>query len=222
MADPKLQEYLQVIGSKKESALAEQGGEVLTGTTTGHPASTAAPEDESDDEYEQIPSKREKQRKVDHVNGPTLDSGLATASDERQIRAEPRDTTTEVSQAVETSVNTGNAGVVAETDDDWLRNRTNRLLDLADPDDLDLPAPQHNNGSPTRDVDSSAAAPPVPDTIMEDTPEQSTETQGRDAEADVDVIRRTSRLFVRNLPYTATEDDLRESFGIYGTLSEVR
>ncbi|KAH8179362.1 RNA recognition motif domain-containing protein [Sarocladium implicatum] len=221
-ADPKLQEYLQVIGSKKESALAEQGGDALTGTATVVPAPITAPEDESDDEYEQIPSKREKQRKLHHVNGPTVDSGRTTSSsDEPQMRLDPRDTTTEATQGAETSVSSGNAEVTVETDDDWLRNRTNRLLDLADPDDLDLLVPQDNNGSSSRDGDTSEAAPPVPDTAMQNVPAQTTETQGRDTEADIDMIRRTSRLFVRNLPYTATEDDLRELFGVQGTLSEV-
>lgn len=32
---------------------------------------------------------------------------------------------------------------------------------------------------------------------------------------------KSGRLFVRNLPYTSTEDDLRELFGTFGTLSEV-
>lgn len=34
-------------------------------------------------------------------------------------------------------------------------------------------------------------------------------------------IEETARLFVRNLPYTATEADLAEAFGQHGELSEV-
>jgi multiple RNA-binding domain-containing protein 1 len=34
-------------------------------------------------------------------------------------------------------------------------------------------------------------------------------------------IRRTSRLFVRNLPYSATQEDLRAAFEQFGTLEEV-
>eukprot|EP00752_Nemacystus_decipiens_P011869 g10527.t1 len=49
---------------------------------------------------------------------------------------------------------------------------------------------------------------------------------GSDAEGDGDDDGEESglsvgRLFVRNLPYTCTEDDLRELFGYFGTLSEV-
>lgn len=37
----------------------------------------------------------------------------------------------------------------------------------------------------------------------------------------VDLIEDTGRLFVRNLPYACTEQDLRETFEKYGPLSEV-
>jgi multiple RNA-binding domain-containing protein 1 len=37
----------------------------------------------------------------------------------------------------------------------------------------------------------------------------------------LEAIRRTSRLFVRNLPYSATQEDLREAFERFGTIEEV-
>lgn len=37
---------------------------------------------------------------------------------------------------------------------------------------------------------------------------------------DDDDVKKTGRLFVRNLPYTATEDDLREHFSKFGTVSQ--
>jgi multiple RNA-binding domain-containing protein 1 len=37
----------------------------------------------------------------------------------------------------------------------------------------------------------------------------------------LEAIRRTSRLFVRNLPYSATQEDLRETFERFGTIEEV-
>nr|XP_043622445.1 multiple RNA-binding domain-containing protein 1 [Erigeron canadensis] len=38
---------------------------------------------------------------------------------------------------------------------------------------------------------------------------------------DEDAVLQTGRLFVRNLPYTATEDDLREHFSKFGNVSQV-
>lgn len=42
-----------------------------------------------------------------------------------------------------------------------------------------------------------------------------------EAESQEDIIRETARLFLRNLPYTATESDLAAAFGEHGELSEV-
>ena len=40
-------------------------------------------------------------------------------------------------------------------------------------------------------------------------------------DADVDLLRSTGRLFVRNLPFTATSEDLNTTFSQYGTVEEV-
>jgi multiple RNA-binding domain-containing protein 1 len=225
IVDPKLQEYLKVVGTKRESALAEQSGDALTATVAEKAVPVVAQEDESDDEYEQIPSKKEKQRKLDHKSGPTPESGVEAKSDELAMRREGRDTTAEATQAVVMSADSEpGAGGAAETDDDWLRTRTNRLLDLADPDDLDLVPPPITSRSTAKDADRATTlgeTPQASDVVMNDVPEHTPETQGRDAEDNVDVIRRTARLFVRNLPYSATEDDLRELFSAHGTIAEV-
>ncbi len=42
-----------------------------------------------------------------------------------------------------------------------------------------------------------------------------------EAETQEASIEETARLFVRNLPYSATEADLAEAFGQHGELSEV-
>ncbi|KAJ0239290.1 Nucleotide/nucleic acid binding protein [Hirschfeldia incana] len=43
----------------------------------------------------------------------------------------------------------------------------------------------------------------------------------QDSKADSDDVLQTGRLFVRNLPYTATEEDLMEHFSPFGEISEV-
>ncbi|CAH8345378.1 unnamed protein product [Eruca vesicaria subsp. sativa] len=43
----------------------------------------------------------------------------------------------------------------------------------------------------------------------------------QDSKADSDDVLQTGRLFVRNLPYTTTEEELREHFKPYGEISEV-
>ncbi|XP_076939987.1 uncharacterized protein LOC143608990 [Bidens hawaiensis] len=59
----------------------------------------------------------------------------------------------------------------------------------------------------------------------ESDPENPNETEDADEPSssleDEDDILQTGRLFVRNLPYTATEDDLREYFSKFGNVSQV-
>jgi len=46
-------------------------------------------------------------------------------------------------------------------------------------------------------------------------------TSAQDPESAISLIEKTSRLFLRNLSYTVTEDDVREHFAKFGTLEEV-
>ncbi|CAG7887072.1 unnamed protein product [Brassica rapa] len=58
----------------------------------------------------------------------------------------------------------------------------------------------------------------------EDAMEVGEEDDGKmaqDSKADSDDVLQTGRLFVRNLPYTATEEDLMEHFSPFGEISEV-
>ena len=121
----------------------------------------------------------------------------------------------------------------AATDDDWLRSRTNRLLDLVDPEDLE--AGQASQGGQPSSQAIGPAEPAEQDTrndrdslhssgeVTHDRSEDAVATsQGPAHEDAASTIARTSRIFVRNLPYSATEDDLRETFEKFGALQEVR
>ncbi len=43
----------------------------------------------------------------------------------------------------------------------------------------------------------------------------------RDPVSSLELIKRTSRIFVRNLSYSVTEDDLQQFFGSFGLVEEV-
>ncbi|RSL71387.1 hypothetical protein CEP53_001506 [Fusarium sp. AF-6] len=209
-SDPKLREFLQVMKTGGEGAL-----EDATNANQGDGASAipaaVVPEEDSDDEYEQIPTRREKQRRIEAPEKvPTLES-LAPQ-------------TTESSETKQTDLE--QPTVVAE-DDDWLRSRTNRLLDLVDPDELErTPAQGHavkeTSHAEGGDVVNSPQANPSDEDEMT-AEERAVEASGGEPPKDdsLEAIRRTSRLFVRNLPYSATEEDLRGTFEQFGTLEEV-
>src|SRR5690606_22334406 len=89
------------------------------------------------------------------------------------------------------------------TDDDWLRSRTNRLLDLVDPDDPEFAA---------RAVSSApaAAATFIPETkepahaesiADADGPDHGAPVPAEDTEDAIKQVEKTRRLFLRNLSY---------------------
>lgn len=223
-SDPKLREFLQVMKAGREAPIADVPMVTDEGAASSGMPEVVVPEEESDEEYEQIPTRKEKQRRIDppekkahstteqtvRLNGPIeiLEPAAQATADSTESK----------------SIDQSRAAPDA-TDDDWLRSRTNRLLDLVDPDDLPTSAIPGSAGNP----DETRAETDGNDGEIAHTSEQSPEDvamehvsqepKGDDA---VEAIRRTSRLFVRNLPYGATEDDLREFFERFGTIQEVR
>ncbi|KAI5467308.1 hypothetical protein BGZ63DRAFT_410311 [Mariannaea sp. PMI_226] len=228
VADPRLREFLQVMKPGREGAL-DSVAEAGLGDSSSIIPATAVPEEESDDEYEQIPAPREKLRRIDppeKVQPSTMQPSQPMDVD-TPLSGQPS-ADKETAEVLEESKQADlDQAAPAATDDDWLRSRTNRLLDLVDPDDLErIPVPDTTttatrqgdggNVDDTPIVNTSAAKEVVSqDDIAEEVAGDSTPDDA------VEAIRRTSRLFVRNLSYSTTEDDLRESFQKFGDLEEV-
>ncbi|KAK1830000.1 putative multiple RNA-binding domain-containing protein [Podospora conica] len=211
-ADPKLQEFLEVMGHPTKKSRDSKDG--LPSDVAPHVPAVPAVlgDEESDDEYETIPARSSKPLPKDAVvGGAGGDPPLPVP----------------VLPAVPTPVETvGDAPQVAPdaTDDDWLRSRTNRLLDLVDPNDPGfalrpaagvsaVPASTHH---PPTSVEQEQSAPAPPAGTSGDAPKAS--QKGRDP---LEQIAETSRLFLRNLSYHATEDDIRDHFSAFGELVEV-
>ncbi|KAH7269625.1 uncharacterized protein BKA55DRAFT_588279 [Fusarium redolens] len=232
-ADPKLREFLHVMKEGREGAL-DDGVRGGIGDGVAAVAATAVPEEESDDEYEQIPTRREKQRRIDAPEKPLVSQSLpsqpsqlkeARVVSDVQAETPAGDEPVEPQEAAAKS-NLEQQEVVAE-DDDWLRSRTNRLLDLVDPDDLERTPVQgpsttetdHAEGGEAMEL-TSVDPPATADVAMNETTMEA--SGGEPAKDDsLEAIRRTSRLFVRNLPYSATQEDLRGTFEQFGTTEEV-
>lgn len=234
-ADPKLREFLKVMGKPRESALADASGAGDENPTHAVPE-VALPEGESDDEYEKIPSRREKQEK--HKSEPPLRASVVKA----QVPAPLPPSKEEGQQGVYDDLEGGaasgdvekpesadqdNEGAPHATDDDWLRSRTNRLLDLMDPEDLPpQPTGDTGNAEPPGDTDGHPEPEEThqesPQEVADEEPSVKMDVDQPSEDGTVETIRRTSRLFVRNLPYGATEDDIRACFEKFGTIQEVR
>lgn len=226
-SDPKLREFLRVMKTGKEGVIADETNPDadMTGlATSGEPLVV---EGESDDEYEQIPKRKEKLRKTESSEATrdlVMNQKLPReTSDHGALPAAEEVVADDVKPQEAEKLPQPEAG--AATDDDWLRSRTSRLLDLVDPDDLPQPTETAVEGETVvQDSGDKDDTPPSPrDIVDEDTPEEADDkgAEGTGVDGAIATIMRTSRLFVRNLPYTTTEEDLHQEFGKFGTLQEV-
>jgi multiple RNA-binding domain-containing protein 1 len=143
----------------------------------------AVPADESDDDYQVIAKKPKTTTDLPmpSVSVPTTAVGHVAA---------------DVGDAAPSGDELKDVKVLADDDQgpvndaDWLRSRTNRVLDFVEDDEVPPSA--------------KLLAPKLVEVREES-----------------DKIRDTGRLFLRNLNFDVSEDDLREHFSQYGALEEV-
>ncbi|TGZ77715.1 multiple RNA-binding domain-containing protein 1 [Ascodesmis nigricans] len=140
-------------------------------------------------------------------NDVAMDTGIVEPTLDPQPVPEPA-RAKEIDSSTSRDVNDEPQPVLDE--DDWLRSKTSRLLDVTDDIDSRLAASSLN---PTRDAQP----------VQEDqAPAQNMEVDDAESASAVeDTVMQTGRLFVRNLPYSATEQDLTSTFAQFGTINEV-
>lgn len=116
------------------------------------------------------------------------------------------------------------------TDEEWLRSRTSRTLDLTDnveehlarlttaaekPSQADLVG---HNTSVSAEISAEVDVPSV--TVTEEEVENQT-VESEESDPIIEEISKTRRLFLRNLPNTTIEEDLWQAFEPFGELEEV-
>ena len=200
-SDPKLQEFLNAVQRRPDSA--------ITPTTHMEPAADTLFSDESDEEIQTI-SKKPKQ--------------VETGATQPEQKPPPQALATadETPQEVDIEAPVTNAMGAPTSDSDWLRSRTNRLLDIEE-DGVGRSAPaQTHEGIQEALPNDTSDGPTAAAVISQDdqVPDSSAPLSDRDAtEAK---ITESKRLFLRNLAYKTTEDDLRKAFSSFTSLVEVR
>lgn len=181
---------------------------------------------EAGNSTEDLSYSQRKKAKVDDPASHVL-NGVVDATTE-QAPAQPEPMVVDQSGNNDGVEDEKDAPVASETqaepvsDSDWLRSKTSRLLGLLDEEEqaeFDSRPPER----PTSPVKAPTA--PKPEPIMNDTPQNKGEAeepdQTPDQDANVDLIRSSARLFVRNLPYDTTEADLEPTFVSFGRIEEV-
>ena len=204
-----------------EDALGLYDGPAVEG-----PSSTLQQKNESAEEYEPVPKKRK----------------TSPRREESDQAPRTRDVTTQSSEVVDDSSgpkspemtdNSITADPAAEpaaatSDADWLRSRTSRLLGLIDEDEVDAMGTVQDDDESVRQHDGILEVPKQQeDTPVADASSQTDETLSKAMQGPEKPEQRqaaeknTGRLFVRNLSYEATEDDLRACFSQFGSIQEV-
>ncbi len=207
-SDPKLEEFLEVMrpNSKSKTWDTEETPAKGVDEPPRKVQAMELPEAESDSEYEIVPKKSIKKTAMPVQTASNF--AAVPIAGEVETQYEPPQV---------------DAGLDA-TDDDWLRSRTNRLLDLVDPTDAVILKPLNDGSQPSdREGKPIVLEEVVVDPDQEITAEEAVEEEVLSDGPDltIEAIQASGRLFVRNLPYSATEDDLRKHFEVYGTLEEV-
>ncbi|RDW87623.1 putative multiple RNA-binding-containing protein 1 [Coleophoma crateriformis] len=209
-ADPKLKEYLDIMQPASKSKKWEGQATDFSEEPPTKMQAIEAPEAESDGEYEAVPKIIKKKTPPPAAALPlSLPTPIISASQEVDLSAaaEHDHPVTDLPEA---------------TDDDWLRGRTNRLLDLMEPEDVAV----GTMASKSRTMEPTEAAQAPTGVDVQDIEPAPVEEEGarevvEHSDPVFNAIRSNGRLFVRNLSYNASEEDLRKHFEPYGTLEEV-
>ena len=213
-ADPKLQEYLEVMGhpAKKSRDNGEAIGGGLQPELTAVLPSALLEAGESDDEYEDVP-RRPSQRPAQGASAHASATPAPPVADGEILAPAPPDQPARDAPQVSADA----------TDDDWLRSRTSRLLDLVDPDDPGFSArPPSSIPAATTTAEQQEAPHDGTSAHAIGMGEDGPGPAGPESAEDIaKLVEKTSRLFLRNLSYAVTEDDVRKYYGKFGNLEEV-
>ncbi|KAL4884528.1 hypothetical protein BJY04DRAFT_225708 [Aspergillus karnatakaensis] len=106
------------------------------------------------------------------------------------------------------------------SDSDWLRSKTSRLLGLLDEDEQAAFEPPARAADSMPEAVSPVDAPTTQ--TLEQPVEQVPETPAPpEVDTNIENIRLSARLFVRNLSYETTESDLEPLFSPFGRIEEI-
>jgi multiple RNA-binding domain-containing protein 1 len=214
--DPKLKEFLQVYQPpSKMNAWTNGDTQIDVPTATAEPVTdnTGAKEDESDDDYQVIAKKPK----------PTVDAATP-ASVAKPVTAKPDletpvDTTMQDKPDMEDVEESTTADQGPVSDADWLRSRTNRVLDLVADDEQPTP----DVHTPLVQREQRTVPQPEPEPVEQPVEAELSVAQQLEvpSSSEVEKIRETGRLYLRNLHFEISEEELREHFSKYGSLQEV-
>lgn len=227
----KLQEFLKVMQPhSKAKAWEDQAASVrrisvdLGAESENHKVSTNLGDADAQPVLKKSKRSFNDAQKVEH-------GSLSTQTEDdlsKELRSEPKTENVENEDVPIVAENRG-----GESDSDWLRSRTSRLLGLVDDDQMcetaAMPLDDEAKNLQTIQPPSDAKR-GVPGLNMQGEEEiqeanalEREKSSPREEDSHVNTTAENGRLFIRNLTYSTTEDELRRLFEIerYGSLEEV-
>lgn len=220
--DPKLKEFMDVMRPKsKKKAWENEGLDLQAQEQKGQSTDAVMYEDgQSDEEYEEVPRKKQQSRSEPEVES-AADTKHAAVEDNNVLRAAE-----EGNDEAEAQVQGAGEGPSkpATSDADWARSKTSRLLGLLDDEEEAAEEAAEDDPESEEEATEKGAVRPKPETSIPTPPSEEQLDDNEPANAsnpDVEAVRSSMRLFVRNLPYDVKEEDLESDFAPYGNLEEV-
>lgn len=170
---------------------------------------------ETQDASEDKPTRPVKKSKVVETETPRQPSKTSVQNDTNNDESQPEEGDLVNKDASEEEDQ-------PKSDMDWLRSKTSRLLGLLDEEEQEESnsrpaAPTNKTVEPIEEEDSDN----IEETPAAEMPVAEKSAEEKDYNADVELIRISGRLFLRNLAYDATETDLETVFAPFGKIDEV-
>lgn len=217
-SDSKVQEFLEVMLPKRNPTKEDVLGGRLANKEVDEDTPMLLDERESDDEYEYGPAARStKQKPTEGHDDETMRDVQPTRRQPESGQPEPPAVPPDRNDRPREYDHQRPLALDAE-EDNWLRSKTNRLLDLVDEEPVttsDRPADAIPINTQTKVAYGRRDEPSAEEELDRQ------QDEAHSGEEAIESVRRTKRLFVRNLPYSATDEDLRSFFGGFGTVEEV-
>ncbi|MCJ1281099.1 Multiple RNA-binding domain-containing protein 1 [Xylographa opegraphella] len=229
----KLQEFLEVMQPPSKSKIwANEGatGNGANSTTVVESVEVPQKDDLSEEDYEPVPKKRKKSPLA--VSPPENSHGQQVVSSVDQVTETQRPDIILTKDSEDKFLPVpSEPALAAFSDVDWLRSRTSRLLGLVDDDDAVLPNPTTTEDNEPDGTDFYAKphepkrrtsnAGSQTDEVMLHRAAEIDDSQNDRSKNRIEESLPTNRLFVRNLSYATSEDDLYAYFSRHGALTEV-
>ncbi|KAJ3102243.1 hypothetical protein HDU97_000679 [Phlyctochytrium planicorne] len=240
--DPKLKEFLEVMkprgGNKGRTWMNDDGELKIEKQGKGMKAEVLAVKNrkpggegmlvtrthvrfggaEDDDEYQDLDAKDEK-------------DGEGEVVEEKEVDKKVHDTTVSDLDYFRSRMKNLDDGEDKNEDGDGMEEEVEEMDEDAKERDEDIVEPPSNGYSTAENSPSTTPAKPTSDPLLQPKAWDPSKLQqsipqrallkGEDEVPPASIIADTGRLFVKNLPFTCTREDLEKLFGRFGPLSEV-